>query len=40
MPYTAWLSWYLTHLNEPLKHVSQWQEGNEAIILVGGNDFL
>lgn len=28
------------YLNKPLKHVSQWQEGNEAIILVGENNFL
>lgn len=28
------------YLNKSLKHVSQWQEGNEAVVLVGENDFL
>lgn len=34
------LSGRSTYFNEPLKHVSQRQEGDEAIILVGENDFL
>lgn len=28
------------YLDESLEHVSQWQEGNEAIVLVGEYDFL
>lgn len=34
--------WQIQHiyLNEPLKHVSQRQEGNEAIILIWENNFL
>lgn len=38
----VWLQMTVRHiyLNKSLKHVSQWQEGNEAVVLVGENYFL
>ena len=29
-----------SYLDESLKHVSQWQEGDKAVIFVGENHFL
>lgn len=38
-PSSCWCIQYI-YLDEPLKHVSQRQEGNEAVILIWENNFL